>query len=682
MALTKITSRILDSSGVTILGTIATGVWQGTAIADDHIASAATWNTASTDRLKWDGGATGLTASTGRTSLGLVIGTDVLAQRTFNDTNWDNAYNYSQVEHLPLAGGTLTGALSGTSATFSSSVTAGRVLTANNTSNSTLVAGSIEIQSYALNNSWIGDNVYFDGVGFKARNTGYTSQIYFQTNGDIEFKTSSSTDGMGAVSTNAKRLTIASTGAASFSSSVSVDGNIVYINGGQPETRYAENDVGSLPLGLWRTVLGGDAFYIQKNTAVAGDFSTATNCLQFTNTGAATFSSTIQGLSVYVPSTTFGSLPTPSYQTIVKYGQNNTFAQIQGGNMNNDNFSTYLKFIVNATTSNTPIDALVLSTTGAATFSGIARSTGAAAESTGSGAEIAFSGGIGYFLAYNRSTSTYLPVGINGSTVTISTGSAAVAMTITSGGEVGIGTTSMSSNYGKLTVAGAGISITADTLAKMQIGRYDSNNPYSYIKAGSTSSGIKFTSANDNLDILRIDNDGTIYTSNLLQANYGIGFPSPAYTSDPTYNSAATTLNAYEEGTWTPAFTNVTSNYTTQDGKYTRIGNVVNFVVHIITSGLDTTITNAVRVTLPYIVAPNVSPSTVNYTAINIFAETGFNVPNNGAGNIVPLTVPGTAKADFYSINSSTATNYTAVTYNMLVAATTVRLSGFYTVSN
>ena len=71
MALTKITSRILDSSGVTILGTIATGVWEGTPIADDHIASAATWNTASTDRLKWDGGATGLNQSTGRTSLGL-----------------------------------------------------------------------------------------------------------------------------------------------------------------------------------------------------------------------------------------------------------------------------------------------------------------------------------------------------------------------------------------------------------------------------------------------------------------------------------------------------------------------------------------------------------------------------------------------------------------------------------
>ena len=70
---------LVVSSSLTSVGTIATGTWQGTAIADTYIASAATWNTASTDRLKWDGGATGLTASTGRTSLGVVIGTDVQA---------------------------------------------------------------------------------------------------------------------------------------------------------------------------------------------------------------------------------------------------------------------------------------------------------------------------------------------------------------------------------------------------------------------------------------------------------------------------------------------------------------------------------------------------------------------------------------------------------------------------
>ena len=67
------------SSSLTSVGTIATGTWQGTAIADTYVASSTNWNSAYTDRLKWDGGATGLTASTGRTSLGLVIGTDVQA---------------------------------------------------------------------------------------------------------------------------------------------------------------------------------------------------------------------------------------------------------------------------------------------------------------------------------------------------------------------------------------------------------------------------------------------------------------------------------------------------------------------------------------------------------------------------------------------------------------------------
>ena len=69
----------IASLAISSLGTVTTGTWNATAIADAYISSATTWNTASTDRLKWDGGATGLVAATGRTSLGLVIGTDVQA---------------------------------------------------------------------------------------------------------------------------------------------------------------------------------------------------------------------------------------------------------------------------------------------------------------------------------------------------------------------------------------------------------------------------------------------------------------------------------------------------------------------------------------------------------------------------------------------------------------------------
>jgi hypothetical protein len=77
------------SSTITTVGTIASGIWNGSAIPVANGGTGLTsgynntnWDTSYTDRLKWDGGATGLTAATGRTSLGLTD-TATLASTTF-----------------------------------------------------------------------------------------------------------------------------------------------------------------------------------------------------------------------------------------------------------------------------------------------------------------------------------------------------------------------------------------------------------------------------------------------------------------------------------------------------------------------------------------------------------------------------------------------------------------------
>lgn len=84
----------------------------------------------------------------------------------------------------------------------------------NRINKSQINTGSLEIQSYALNNAWIGDNVYFDGA-FRARNTGYSSQIYLGVaSGEsrIRFLTGTSSASAGASADLVTRMTVNSTG--------------------------------------------------------------------------------------------------------------------------------------------------------------------------------------------------------------------------------------------------------------------------------------------------------------------------------------------------------------------------------------------------------------------------------------------------------------------------------------
>ena len=87
---------------------------------------------------------------------------------------------------------------------------------------------------------------------------------------------------------------------------------------------------------------------------------------------------------------------------------------------------------------------------------------------------------------------------------------------IAADGNVGIGTSSPTGTYGKLSVAG-GIRILDDNNAKLEIGRYSSGASNSYIKLGSNSNSLRITNNTDTAEIFTIENGG----------NVGIGTTSP-----------------------------------------------------------------------------------------------------------------------------------------------------------
>ena len=80
---------------------------------------------------------------------------------------------------------------------------------------------------------------------------------------------------------------------------------------------------------------------------------------------------------------------------------------------------------------------------------------------------------------------------------------------VDSTGKVGVGTTSPTGTYGKLSVAG-GISLLGDNNAKLEVGVYSSGILNSYIKLGANSTSLRITNNNDSADIFTITNAGNV----------------------------------------------------------------------------------------------------------------------------------------------------------------------------
>lgn len=142
------TGLSVSGNPVTTSGTLA--VTYSTGYAIPTTAKQTEWDTAYTDRNKWDGGATGLNASTGRASLGLgtVATTDATAYATAaQGSNADTAYGWGNHASAGYAADSavvkLTGdqTIAGTK-TFSSTITGSISGNAGTVTNGVVTSGS------------------------------------------------------------------------------------------------------------------------------------------------------------------------------------------------------------------------------------------------------------------------------------------------------------------------------------------------------------------------------------------------------------------------------------------------------------------------------------------------------------------------------------------------------------
>lgn len=68
----------------------------------------------------------------------------------------------------------------------------GQLTVAASTTNSSIKVGGFEIQSYAVNNCWMGNNFYYNGSAFKYRAAGYAHQQYYLPSGGFALRTAPS----------------------------------------------------------------------------------------------------------------------------------------------------------------------------------------------------------------------------------------------------------------------------------------------------------------------------------------------------------------------------------------------------------------------------------------------------------------------------------------------------------
>ena len=135
---------------------------------------------------------------------------------------------------------------------------------------------------------------------------------------------------------------------------------------------------------------------------------------------------------------------------------------------------------------------------------------------------------------------------------------------------------------------------------------------------------------------------------------------------------AANKLDDYEEGTWTPAFQNVSlPTYTVQTGNYTKIGRIVHVSIIIEYSGLNTGDHSSLNINLPFAASAQ---------GVFHLAESSSNTGFNGTNTIslIGSTGAGSSAFSFGSTGVYNDGDYSSGNWN---ASGALRFYGSYPAS-
>jgi hypothetical protein len=155
----------------------------------------------------------------------------------------------------------------------------------------------------------------------------------------------------------------------------------------------------------------------------------------------------------------------------------------------------------------------------------------------------------------------------------------------------------------------------------------------------STSAGLVSTA--DTSGVLQLQTAGTtaltISTAQLATLAGGLNFSTldAGITFNKTSALTNSTLNDYEVGTWTPTVTSGATgiSYTSQTGKYTKVGNVVNIVLKIQMSAATAAASQIIFGGLPFAAAIG-----LDY-AVNFAYNSGFNTNSSDTYDLSQSTI-------------------------------------------